>query len=232
MTTFLDLSVRRGNSLVIDNAHIDVPSGTVTGLVAPNGSGKTTLLESIWEPWDERVSCTIGPSINGGAPTAADWRQGVFYLPSPGILSARATVRQNIEFARDCWRSQVDVGKLASRLGIEAFLDLPIRKCSQGMAQLAAIATAMATGAKLLLLDEPMSALDPTNVGVVTRAMRSYVRGGRSIVMSTHNLANVDQSCDRVAFIVHGKIECHDHPRNHPGSCATRYRELYKADRI
>lgn len=61
MTTFLDLSVRRGNSLVIDNARIDVPSGTVTGLVAPNGSGKTTLLESIWEPWDERVSCTIGP---------------------------------------------------------------------------------------------------------------------------------------------------------------------------
>lgn len=53
MTTFLDLSVRRGNSLVIDNARIDVPSGTVTGLVAPNGSGKTTLLESIWEPWDE-----------------------------------------------------------------------------------------------------------------------------------------------------------------------------------
>lgn len=72
MTTFLDLSVRRGNSLVIDNARIDIPSGTVTGLVAPNGSGKTTLLESIWEPWDERVSCTIGPSINGGAPTAAD----------------------------------------------------------------------------------------------------------------------------------------------------------------
>lgn len=100
------------------------------------------------------------------------------------------------------------------------------------MAQLAAIATAMATGAKLLLLDEPMSALDPTNVGVVTRAMRSYVRGGRSIVMSTHNLTNVDQSCDRVAFIVHGKIECHDHPRNHPGSCAIRYRELYEADRI
>lgn len=157
MTTFLDLSVRRGNSLVIDNARIDIPSGTVTGLVAPNGSGKTTLLESIWEPWDERVSCTIGPSINGGAPTAADWRQGVFYLPSPGILSARATVRQNIEFARDCWRPQVDVGKLASRLGIEAFLDLPVRKCSQGMAQLAAIATAMATGAKLLLLDERFS---------------------------------------------------------------------------
>lgn len=62
------------------------------------------------------------------------------------------------------------------------------------MAQLASIATAMATGADLLLFDEPMSALDPTNVGTVTRAMRSYVRTGRSIVLSSHNLANVDLS--------------------------------------
>ncbi len=50
MTTFLDLSVRRGNSLVIDNARIDVPSGTVTGLVAPNGSGRETLLDRFGNP--------------------------------------------------------------------------------------------------------------------------------------------------------------------------------------
>lgn len=228
MTALLGLSVRRGNKLVLDGARIDIPAGTITGLVAPNGSGKTTLLESICEPWDKRMTCTISLDVSEDTPAATEWRQGVFYLPSPSVLSARATVRQNVEFARDCWKSSIDLEKLASRLGIEAFLDLPVRKCSQGMAQLAAIATAMATDAKILLLDEPMSALDPTNVGVVTSAMRSYVRGRRSIVMSTHNLANVDQSCDRVAFIVSGRIECHDHPRNHPGSCAARYQELYE----
>lgn len=179
------------------------------------------------------MSCKIIPNgIDDGTSDLPRWRRSVFYLPTPNALSTRATVLQNIAFARDCWKSRVDIGKLVTHLGIEAFLDLPVRKCSQGMAQLAAIACAMATGARILLLDEPMSALDPTNVTVVTRAMRSYVRGGRSIVMSTHNLANVDQSCDRITFIVHGKIECHDHPRNHPGSCAIRYRELYEADRI
>lgn len=96
------------------------------------------------------------------------------------------------------------------------------------MAQLASIATAMATGADLLLFDEPMSALDPTNVGTVIRAMRSYVRTGRSIVLSSHNLANVDLSCDRVAFIVNKQIELHDRARGRTDTCAARYHELYE----
>ena len=230
MIGFLNLCARRGDRLVLDDARIEIPTGTVTGLVAPNGSGKTTLLESIYEPWSGHVTCKIdgGNTSVTRNPSAVEWKRVVFYLPSPSVLSLRATVRQNIEFARDCWESQVDVAKLSSRLGIEGFLDLPVRKCSQGMAQLASIATAMATGADLLLFDEPMSALDPTNVGTVTRAMRSYVRTGRSIVLSSHNLANVDLSCDRVAFIVNKQVELHDRARGRTDTCAARYHELYE----
>ena len=59
MISFLNLCARRGDGLVLDNASIEIPTGTVTGLVAPNGSGKTTLLESIYEPWSRHVTCKI-----------------------------------------------------------------------------------------------------------------------------------------------------------------------------
>lgn len=230
MARFSQLTVCRGSAKVLDGTQLDIPAGTVTGLVAPNGSGKTTLLESIWRPWDKRVSCEIEPADT--IRDARGWRRAVFYLPSPAIMASQESVRWNIELARDCWGSSVDVEKLAARLGIEGFLDRPVRKCSQGMAQLAAIATAMATGTRILLLDEPMSALDPTNVGIVTRAMRSYTHTGRSIVMSTHNLANVDASCDRIAFIAGGKVECIDGAERNAESCAARYRELYEGSAI
>ena len=157
MTGFLNLCARRGDRLILDNASIEIPTGTVTGLVAPNGSGKTTLLESICEPWSRHVTCKTdaGNASITRNPSAVEWKKVVFYLPSPSVLSLRASVRQNIEFARDCWGSQVDAAKLSSRLGIEGFLDLPVRKCSQGMAQLASIATAMATGADLSLSTSP-----------------------------------------------------------------------------
>ena len=226
MVRFSQLTVCRGSAKVLDGAQLDIPAGTVTGLVAPNGSGKTTLLESIWQPWDRRASCKIEPTE--ATRDARRWRRTVFYLPSPAVMASRESVRWNIELARDCWDSSVDIEKLAARLGIEKFLDRPVRKCSQGMAQLAAVTAAMATGARILLLDEPMSALDPANVGIVTRAMRSYVHTGRSIVMSTHNLANVDASCDRVAFIAGGKVECVDGVERNAESCAARYRELYE----
>ncbi len=225
MVRFSQLTVCRGSAKVLDGAQLDIPAGTVTGLVAPNGSGKTTLLESIWQPWDKRVSYGIEPA--DAIRDARQWRRAVFYLPSPAVMASRESVRWNIELAQDCWGSSVDVEKLTARLGIEGFLDHPVRKCSQGMAQLAAVAAAMATGARILLLDEPMSALDPTNVGIVTRAMRSYVRTGRSIVMSIHNLANVDASCDRIAFIADGKVECVDGTGRSAESCSARYRELY-----
>lgn len=121
MIGFLNLCARRGGRLVLDNASIEIPTGTVTGLVAPNGSGKTTLLESIYEPWSRHVTCKIdaGDTSVTRNPSAVEWKRVVFYLPSPSVLSLRASVRQNIEFARDCWGSQVDVAKLSSRLGIE-----------------------------------------------------------------------------------------------------------------
>ena len=231
MTGFLNLCARRGDRLILDNASIEIPTGTVTGLVAPNGSGKTTLLESICEPWSRRGTCKIdaGNASITRNPSAVEWKKVVF-LPVIAIRpeSARLRSAEHRICQRLLGRSQVDAAKLSSRLGIEGFLDLPVRKCSQGMAQLASIATAMATGADLLLFDEPMSALDPTNVGTVTRAMRSYVRTGRSIVLSSHNLANVDLSCDRVAFIVNKQIELHDRARGRTDTCAARYHELYE----
>ena len=80
MIGFLNLCARRGDRLVLDDTSIEIPTGTVTGLVAPNGSGKTTLLESIYEPWSGRVTCKIdgGNTSVTRNPSAVEWKGVVF----------------------------------------------------------------------------------------------------------------------------------------------------------
>ena len=77
MISFLNLCARRGDRLVLDNASIEIPTGTVTGLVAPNGSGKTTLLESVCEPWSKHVTCKIdaGDTSVTRNPSAVEWKR-------------------------------------------------------------------------------------------------------------------------------------------------------------
>lgn len=94
MTGFLNLCARRGDRLILDNASIEIPTGTVTGLVAPNGSGKTTLLESICEPWSRHVTCKIdaGNASITRNPSAVEWKKVVF-LPVIAIRPESARLR-------------------------------------------------------------------------------------------------------------------------------------------
>ena len=84
MIGFLNLCARRGDRLVLDNASIEIPTGTVTGLVAPNGSGKTTLPESIYEPWSRHVTCKIdtGSTSITHNPSAVEWRRKHLRCPT------------------------------------------------------------------------------------------------------------------------------------------------------
>lgn len=225
MITVTGLGAVRGHKAILHDISLELYPGVI-GLVAPNGSGKTTLLESLATPWDKRVVGEV--LLDENVPTPRVWERSVFFLPSAGkVLEPSMTGRQHAELARSLWGSSAKVEKIAASCGSSGILDIPVRKCSQGMKQLVAITVAMCTGAKLLLLDEPLSALDPTNVARVTSALRRYARGGRTVLMSTHNLANVDAACDQVIFIKDGAIAA-----TNEGSgrrpCLEIYRELYE----
>ena len=204
MITFEGLTVRRGSRAILQDCSITLRDG-VTGLVAPNGSGKTTLLEALDEPWGRRVSGQL--LVDGQPTTPAEWEQTRFYLPSAEeVLEPSLTGRDQARIVCRLWRSNASLERIAAACGSADILDIPVRKCSEGMRQLIAITVAMSTGARLLLLDEPLSALDPTNKQRVSKALRKWAGTGRTVVMSTHDLTNVDSTCSSIVFVHEGRL--------------------------
>ena len=226
MISVSGLSATRGRKAILQDVSFELKGGVV-GLVAPNGSGKTTLLESLARPWDRQVSGHI--LLNGQSPSPTLWEKKVFYLPTAGeVLEPSLTGRQQAELAIELWGSSAKLEKVAAACGSSEILDISVRKCSEGMRQLVAITVAMCTGAALLLLDEPLSALDPSNTERATGALRKYATSGRTVLMSTHNLANVDASCDEVFYLKGGKLVTADELNQTGKPCLEIYRSLYQ----
>lgn len=232
-----DFSAGYGRRRVVRASDFELVPGLVVGLVAPNGSGKSTLMEAVSEPWRRgaagavtnagRVGTRAGARAATGVGTRAEWRQSVLLVPGTQVLYPWLTGRRHMRLACELWGSGAKGDKISKALGSDEFLDIPVHTCSQGMAQLVCLTVALCTGARCLLLDEPMSALDFTNVQVVSGVLRSYARDGRAVLMSTHNVANADVSCDRIAWIVDGEVECDERPVGERPTCAEEYERRY-----
>ena len=224
-----NLCVRRGPRIILRDSSLSFLGGIV-GLIAPNGSGKTTLLETLAVPWDCRVSGRL--LVDGVAKTPGEWERYCFYLPSAAkLLEPLLTGREHAQIARRQWRSDASIEKIAHACGASGIIDTPVRKCSDGMRQLIALTVAMSTGARLLLLDEPLSALDPTNKERATRALAKWAATGRTVVMSTHDLGIADSFCTAAVFVREGRLATVSSKDLDGTSCQRLYREFYEERR-
>ncbi len=224
MLAFSDLMVRVGTRELLSHVSGEVVPGRVRALVAPNGSGKTTLMRALIAADDIRRSGEIAAD-SVPLEDAAAYRKLVFYVPGDAsILYPLLTVRENLDIVKRCWGSPVDILRLAERCRIDSFLGKRVRFLSLGMRQQVALAVGYLTGARYLLLDEPMNALDPTNLEVNSEIVRSLCGDGVGVLMSSHILGNVDDLADDVLFIKGGKLV--SDPGTRRGS-AVVYKELF-----
>ena len=202
-----------------------MPLGSVAGLVAPNGSGKTTLLEGLASPWRKGVS---GVCVAKGVQLdEREWRRKVVYVPGPSFLYPNLTGMQQADITRGLWSSAVSVERLVGELDVGGYMNVPIRRCSQGMAQMLSLVVALCTGARYLLLDEPASTLDISNVRRVGEVLRRYAEGGAAVLMSTHNALSCDETCDQVVWLVEGESRVEARGIGERPPCAEVYRQLY-----
>ena len=224
MLAFSDLTVRVGTRELLSHVSGEVVPGRVRALVAPNGSGKTTLMRALIAADDIRRSGEIAAD-SVPLEDAAAYRKLVFYVPGDAsILYPLLTVRENLDIVKRCWGSPVDILRLAERCRIDSFLGKRVRFLSLGMRQQVALAVGYLTGARYLLLDEPMNALDPTNLELNSEIVRSLCGDGVGVLMSSHILGNVDDLADDVLFIKGGKLV--SDPGTRRGSAAV-YKELF-----
>lgn len=218
-----DLSVRYGKKLVIDHVSAGFKPGRIYGLVAPNGCGKSTLLRAMAGTGNGRTEGAV--SVDAGECEGIEARRRVIYAPGEGtLLYPGFTAADHLKMARDLWASDADLARVAAACRVDGFGRKRVRSYSQGMKQQLTLAVAYATGARYLLLDEPMNALDPTNVAVQGELIRKAAAGGGCVVLSSHILDNVDELCDTVLFLKEGKLLRYS---GEPRSAGELYRKLF-----
>nr|WP_246421984.1 alpha/beta fold hydrolase [Nocardiopsis mwathae] len=192
--------------LAVDDLSLRVERGQVLGLLGPNGAGKTTTLRMLMglvrpDAGDIRI---FGHQVVPGTPALA--RLGSF-VEGPGHLP-HLSGRANLELywratGRPLGESRVDEAVRIAALG-EA-LDRPVRTYSQGMRQRLSIAQAMLGLPDLLVLDEPTNGLDPPQIREMRDVLVAYAATGRTVIISSHLLAEVEQTCTHVVVMDRGR---------------------------
>lgn len=204
------LSKRYGYAYALRNVTLKVFHGEVFGLIGPNGSGKTTLLKvlaTLTSPASGNVRvCGLDFKENG-----REIRQMIGYLGHDPILYRDFTGEENLRFYSKFYRLS-SRNKLQERLDdalnllkINRWRHEPVRNLSSGLRKRFDIARAIIHDPMILLLDEPFSGLDMGSANTVQGFIRN-LRGNKTVVISTHDLDQAKQLCDRVAILVGGKV--------------------------
>ncbi len=191
--------------------HLD--GGEVLGFLGPNGAGKSTtqkILIGLLRGHTGEVSIMGRP--------LAEW--GSDYYEQVGVSFERPnhflklTAFENLSYFRSLYRGETeDPRELLEMMGLTDDADRYVAQFSKGMQVRLNIARALLNKPKLLFLDEPTTGLDPVNARVVKERIRRLRDQGTTIFLTTHNMSVADEVCDRVAFLVDGRIRLIDSPR-------------------
>ncbi|MCK5429616.1 MAG: ABC transporter ATP-binding protein [Anaerolineales bacterium] len=210
-----ELGRKFGDLTAVENLSLNVNEGEVLGFLGPNGAGKTTTIRML--------SCLIRPTwgeatINGLDIGRDDHeiRQIVgIQTESPGFYE-KLSVKRNLEFFSQLY-SVTDADKkmdgYLSLFDLKDRLNSPVSDLSKGMKQKLALARALMHDPKVLFLDEPTSALDPEAAKTVREFIKELSTRGRTIFLSTHNLAEAEFLSDRIA-VFSQRIIAIDTPKN------------------
>ena len=203
----LDHVVKRfGDFTAIDDLSFSVPEGGVFGFLGGNGAGKTTSLRmalDIIRPTSGRIE------VMGRTPSRENAAQ-IGFLPEERGLYRRMTVLDTVVyFGRLKGMSSRDARTAAmaliERFGLGDRTRLAVDKLSKGMSQKVQLAAALVNAPRLLILDEPFSGLDPVNQGMLEDLILEMVRGGSTVVFSTHVMQHAERLSDRLLLLSRGR---------------------------
>jgi len=197
----------------LDGVSLTVARGETLGIIGPNGAGKTTLL-----------GCLLGYlrpdsgsiEIDGHAPDDLEVRATTGYLPERLVLDRWMTGLEFLRFHHALAKlpaasRAADCAAMFERVGLErAAGEQRIGRYSRGMLQRLGLAQALLGSPSLLFLDEPISGVDPAGVLLFRRLLTDLSRTGVTILVNSHQLAEVERMCSRVVFVKAGRIEAMD----------------------
>lgn len=198
----------------IENMNFSVSKGEIFGFLGPSGAGKSTLQKIL----TGLLSGYSGNAVVNG--TEVSHHKNSFYenigvdfeFPS---LYEKLTARQNLAFFGSLYsRPLVSVGELLSMVNLNNDGEKKVSDYSKGMKSRLNFIKAIIHNPDIIFLDEPTSGLDPSNSFDMKNIIKAERAKGKAIILTTHNMQDAAELCDRVAFIVDGKIKALDTPHN------------------
>ena len=192
--------------VAVRDLSFEVRRGQVLGLLGPNGAGKTTslrMLMGLIRPTEGRISI-FGHAAGPGAPVLS--RLGSF-VEGTG-LQPHLSGRDNLTLYWAATGRPLEDAHMAEAIevaGLGTAIDKRVRSYSQGMRQRVAIAQAMLGLPDLLVLDEPTNGLDPPQIHAMREVLRSYAATGRTVIVSSHLLSEIEQTCSHVVVMAKGQ---------------------------
>jgi ABC-2 type transport system ATP-binding protein len=195
-----------GTLKAVDDVSFDVERGEIFGLLGPNGAGKTTairVLLDIFKPDQGKVS------ILGGPMTEAK-KDHIGYMPEERGLYQDIQLERCLIYLGTLKNLSPDkvrerVAGYLERFDLASSRNKKVKELSKGMQQKAQLITTLMHEPELIIIDEPFSGLDPVNTQMVKDLLREQRDAGRTLLMSTHQMHQVEELCDRIVLIDHGR---------------------------
>lgn len=204
--TVENLSKNYGSVKALKNVSFSVPKGTVFGILGPNGSGKTTLLGIVM---DVLKATGGGYKIFGEAPTSDQRKQIGSLLETPNFYHYLSAV-QNLRIAAAIKeRGADDIDRVLQVVDLSARKNSKFTSYSLGMKQRLAIGSALLGDPDVLVFDEPTNGLDPVGIAEIRELIKKLSQLGKTIIMASHLLDEVEKVCTHVAILKQGTLITH-----------------------
>lgn len=197
----------------IKGIDFEIKQGEIFGFLGPSGAGKTTTQKILVKllNYDQGEIYFDEKDLKSFNDAFYEEIGVCFEMP---ISFSKLTAMENLEFFQKLYKNHADIQPLMERLGLWEDRNKLVGEYSKGMKIRLNLVRALLNNPKMLFLDEPTNGLDPKNSRIVKDMIREFAHNGGTVFLTSHIMSDVDELCDRVAFITDGKIAEIDSPRN------------------
>ncbi len=202
-----DVTKKFSNQLALDGLILDIPEGRIFGLLGPNGAGKTTLIRIL----THITMPDSGQVLFHGHPLEAADVENIGYLPEErGLYKKMKVSEQVVYLARLRGLSKQEATRRLKewfqKFGIDSWWNRRVEELSKGMQQKIQFIATVVHQPDFLIFDEPFSGFDPVNTETLKQEILNLKAQGATIILSTHNMASVEEICDEIALVNHGRL--------------------------
>lgn len=209
----LNFTYAKSNKKAIQNVDFEIKKGEIFGFLGPSGAGKTTtqrLIIGLLRGYEGHIE-VLGKERRSWNKDFFEQIGVAFDFPN---LYIKLTAKENLELILSYYKNKkINIDKLLDRVGLLPERDKKVESFSKGMKMRLNFVRSIMHEPELMFFDEPTSGLDPVNAKIIKDIIMDLKTAGKTVFLTTHNMTVAQQLCDRVAFIVDGKISVIDQPK-------------------